>query len=136
MVDHEHVHIGRRKMILAMGWLTLLPLAGLWGIMVRREQVHQAGRISILDVRDIPEGGSYHGDFWIRKEQENIYVYSTRCSHLGCKVQPGNDGRLHCPCHGSEFDQKDGSVLAGPAGKPLEMLDYTIEDDLLTVYIQ
>lgn len=126
--------LGRRDMIRAMGWLALVPLAGLWAIMVRREMVHKAGRTFKILLADIPEGGSYFRDFWVIRDQARIEVFSTRCPHLGCKVQPAPGGRLLCPCHGSAFDQLDGSLIRGPAGKSLRRLDYTIEDDLLTIY--
>jgi Rieske Fe-S protein len=42
------------------------------------------------------------------------------CTHEGCSVQPYSSdfGGMHCPCHHSLF-APDGSVLGGPAPKPL-----------------
>ena len=47
-------------------------------------------------------------------------AYSTLCPHLGCRVQPADDG-FECPCHGSRFDRQ-GAVLNGPAARPLRIL--------------
>lgn len=47
-------------------------------------------------------------------------AYSTLCPHLGCRVQPADDG-FKCPCHGSRFDRQ-GAVLNGPATRPLRLL--------------
>lgn len=44
-------------------------------------------------------------------------AFSTKCPHQGCAVAP-KDGKLDCPCHGSEFDL-DGSLVHGPATEPL-----------------
>lgn len=56
----------------------------------------------------------------IFRDAEGVYAVSTICTHLGCIVKTEADG-FHCPCHGSRFD-KDGSVLRGPAPKPLSCL--------------
>lgn len=53
----------------------------------------------------------------IFRELGAVYAVSTVCTHLGCIVKPNAEG-FHCPCHGSRF-ARDGSVLKGPAPKPL-----------------
>jgi glycine/D-amino acid oxidase-like deaminating enzyme/nitrite reductase/ring-hydroxylating ferredoxin subunit len=55
-----------------------------------------------------------------RDEAGVAHGVSLRCTHLGCLVHFNAAERSwDCPCHGSRFDV-DGSVLAGPAGEPLE----------------
>lgn len=41
--------------------------------------------------------------------------FSAVCPHEGCLVSTVADGRIDCPCHGSQFSIMDGSRLAGPA---------------------
>jgi ubiquinol-cytochrome c reductase iron-sulfur subunit len=68
---------------------------------------------------------------------EGILAYSKICTHAGCAialyrkptfapVEPRP--ALVCPCHYSTFDVADGgTVLFGPAGRPLPQLPLTID---------
>ena len=57
-----------------------------------------------------------------RDDDGVLHGVSARCTHLGCLVH-FNDGEVawECPCHGSRFGV-DGSVLQGPANRPLERI--------------
>ncbi|HSB18777.1 MAG TPA: Rieske 2Fe-2S domain-containing protein [Anaeromyxobacteraceae bacterium] len=59
----------------------------------------------------------------IVRDTEGVYAVSRVCTHLGCIVQPSATG-FDCPCHGSRFTA-DGTVLKGPAPKPLKWLAVT-----------
>ncbi len=56
-----------------------------------------------------------------------IKAFSLECTHLGCQVAYK---RTHfvCPCHGSEF-AIDGTVIKGPADRPLQALDIETSAD-------
>jgi Rieske Fe-S protein len=45
--------------------------------------------------------------------------FSAVCTHMGCLVNQITGGTIDCPCHGSQYSIKDGSVVAGPAPSPL-----------------
>ena len=60
-------------------------------------------------------------------------AFSGVCTHQGCIVQTVTDGKITCPCHGSAFSVKDGSVVNGPATQPLEPLSANVEGDQVTV---
>ncbi|MFF3290377.1 FAD-dependent oxidoreductase [Streptomyces sp. NPDC003023] len=55
-----------------------------------------------------------------RDDEGACHAVSARCTHLGCLVAFNDAERAwECPCHGSRF-AVDGSVLQGPALRPLE----------------
>ncbi|MGE4425255.1 MAG: FAD-dependent oxidoreductase [Solirubrobacteraceae bacterium] len=59
-----------------------------------------------------------------RDDAGTVHAHSPLCTHMGCDVR-FNDAEQSwdCPCHGSRFDARDGSVLEGPAVDPLSRRD-------------
>ncbi|AEG92706.1 FAD-dependent oxidoreductase [Ramlibacter tataouinensis] len=54
-----------------------------------------------------------------RSPQGELFAVSPVCTHMGCKVHWNSvETSWDCPCHGSRF-RPDGSVIEGPALKPL-----------------
>ncbi|PVU95429.1 hypothetical protein BB559_002727 [Furculomyces boomerangus] len=56
------------------------------------------------------------------------------CTHLGCVPikDSGDFGAYYCPCHGSHYDYS-GRIRKGPAPLNLEVPEYTIDGNLLTI---
>jgi glycine/D-amino acid oxidase-like deaminating enzyme/nitrite reductase/ring-hydroxylating ferredoxin subunit len=62
-----------------------------------------------------------------RAEDGSIVERSAVCTHVGCIVHwNGFEKCWDCPCHGSQF-LPDGSVLNGPAVRPLAKVEDTVE---------
>jgi 3-phenylpropionate/trans-cinnamate dioxygenase ferredoxin reductase component len=60
-----------------------------------------------------------------RDESGRLQALSPICTHLGCVVEwNGSERTWDCPCHGSRFGP-DGTVIRGPAKKPLEQKKIT-----------
>jgi cytochrome b6-f complex iron-sulfur subunit len=58
-----------------------------------------------------------------------FYALSDICTHLGCITQwDPNIDLIACPCHGSRF-RKDGTVVHGPAPRPLQHFAMRIMPD-------
>jgi glycine/D-amino acid oxidase-like deaminating enzyme/nitrite reductase/ring-hydroxylating ferredoxin subunit len=58
-----------------------------------------------------------------RDQDGVVHAVKAACTHLGCTVRFNDAERSwDCPCHGSRFGL-DGSVLHGPAVKPLEQVE-------------
>ncbi|MEI8126959.1 MAG: Rieske 2Fe-2S domain-containing protein [Actinomycetota bacterium] len=66
----------------------------------------------------------------IRTSDTEYLVYDAVCSHAGCTVgyYPANN-LIVCPCHGSEFQVSDGSLLTGPAPTGLQKLKVSVGSD-------
>ena len=60
-------------------------------------------------------------------------AFSAICTHQQCIVDQVANGTIDCPCHGSEFSIKDGSVVAGPAPSPLPAQKITVTGDQITL---
>lgn len=85
---------------------------------------------------ELTEGITFYDRVIIQKYGSKITVFSSSCSHLGCKINKELKGEIICPCHGSSFDL-DGNPLNGPATEPLRKLKL-IKDDRtgkLVVYV-
>jgi Rieske Fe-S protein len=60
-------------------------------------------------------------------------AFSAVCTHQGCVVAEIKGKDIDCTCHGSKYSIADGSVLHGPATKPLQTLRLTVKGDDLSV---
>ena len=71
---------------------------------------------------------------WVIKRSETeATVFSPVCPHLGCRYDwDARDSLFKCPCHASVF-RMDGTVVSGPAPRPLDALPVEIRQDALYV---
>lgn len=58
---------------------------------------------------------------YVGHDANGLYCLDAVCTHLGCLVEPHEDGGFICPCHDSLFDDQ-GRALSGPATRPLPHL--------------
>jgi Rieske Fe-S protein len=87
----------------------------------------------LVAVADVPVGGG------VILESERIVItqptegdikaFTAVCTHQACTVASVKDDRISCPCHGSAYSAADGSVLNGPASRPLKSIPVTVEGD-------
>lgn len=60
-------------------------------------------------------------------EAGSLTAFAPACTHLGCAYRWESRKELFvCPCHGSEFN-RNGSVVTGPAERPLDRLSVKVE---------
>lgn len=82
----------------------------------------QGDQNNLIEVVRVAEGSGADG----------LVAYSAICTHLACAVyaQLSDEGRIACPCHGSQFDPNDGAaVVGGPAPRPLPSLPIDVNGD-------
>lgn len=91
----------------------------------------------VLKPSDIPVGGgvilSDQDTVVTQPQADQFKAFSATCTHLGCQVERVSDSTIKCPCHGSQYSVVDGSVVHGPATKPLPAKTVTVSDGTLTI---
>lgn len=105
---------------------------GFWGALVKTQKTNANKKtitISLTDNREV----LFHDDC-IVVLNEQPKVFSSYCTHLGCRIQTYENGQLICPCHGSTFNL-DGNSLRGPAAKPLNELEYKLNPDTKSIIV-
>ena len=79
----------------------------------------------------VPDGGGKIIDakrIVITQPQPGSFkAFSAICTHEGCFVDSVSKGTINCPCHGSKFSITDGSVVHGPATRPLPAIAINVE---------
>ncbi len=60
-------------------------------------------------------------------------AFTAVCTHMGCTVASVSNGTINCPCHGSQYSIKDGSVVGGPAPAPLAPVPFTVSGTTITL---
>jgi cytochrome b6-f complex iron-sulfur subunit len=69
----------------------------------------------------------------VRISGTQAVAVSAICTHAGCSMDySASQQLLDCPCHGSQF-ATDGSVLRGPAIRPLRVYAATLANNTITV---
>ena len=85
----------------------------------------------LASTSQVPEGGGKiiaGKNIVITQPQSGTFkAFSAVCTHQGCIVDSIGNGTIDCPCHGSKFSVKDGSVVNGPASSPLPSVAIKVE---------
>jgi len=68
---------------------------------------------------------------------DDLFAMGSRCTHQGAPLDrgvvrvAGNQRTVTCPAHGSMFSLDDGSVVRGPASRPVPAFDVRVEEGLV-----
>lgn len=120
--------ISRRAWLRILAQSTLVPLAMLWRAMAQQHGRRPRRPRQLALALPLPPGLSVHGEVavWFREGQYT--ALATRCTHLGCRLRPGEGKTLICPCHGSRF-AANGGPLRGPAREPLTVVPCRVDPE-------
>jgi cytochrome b6-f complex iron-sulfur subunit len=133
--DDEEAVLSRRRFFIKMG-SSSLAIAGAGAtvfavqylspnVIYEPSPIVSAGRPDHFPANSVtfdPRFGIY-----LVHETKGFYAMSAVCTHLGCMtVWKQDSGLIACPCHGSNF-RADGTVLGGPAPRPLPWLKTWLE---------
>jgi cytochrome b6-f complex iron-sulfur subunit len=131
---HRREFLQQALVLLGAGMCAPALAAWLQSCSSETKQPTEPGGTVELDLSTVPElqqvGGAVKRTFEqhnggepvliIRLAEQQFVVFSTICTHAGCKVGLPQSGRIPCPCHGAQFATSDGRVLQGPASAPLK----------------
>ena len=111
----------RRNVLIAGSSLAAVPVLAACGGSVAPTPSQTSGALG--PVSDVPVGGGHiYTDAQVVVTQPSTGVYkafSAVCTHEGCIVSSVDQSLIKCGCHFSEYSISDGSVVQGPATKPL-----------------
>jgi Rieske Fe-S protein len=89
------------------------------------------GSGALATTSEIPDGGGKIIDgvniVITQPETGSFRAFTAICTHQGCIVNSVSHGTINCPCHGSKYSIKDGSVVNGPAPSPLAAIAIKVE---------
>jgi cytochrome b6-f complex iron-sulfur subunit len=72
------------------------------------------------------------GNFLVtRTGATSATVLTATCTHEGCTVANFSGSQFVCPCHGSTYSTS-GTVVQGPATRPLQSFAAQVSGDVLT----
>jgi len=124
--------ISRKRFLQLLGATVAIPFIWLWnrssGILSQGNQTK-----TIRIPTDFTNGVMFDEDFIITAPDNKLQVFSSRCTHLGCRIKNREGRLLVCPCHGSKFNT-NGQPVEGPATKNLVSLKFKREKENLVVY--
>ncbi|MCD0453674.1 Rieske (2Fe-2S) protein [Actinocorallia sp. API 0066] len=128
--------LSRRAALGAFGAAGLAGAAACAGPSAPTTPPNLAGR-ELIKAADVPVGGGKiigeHKVFVVQPTAGVFKCFSSVCTHRNCGVTAPRDGKVHCPCHGSEFDATTGAVTKPPAAAPLREYPVEVRDGAIVV---
>ena len=125
-----------RRTLLVVTGLSATALGGLSACGMEKPAAEGTPGPQTAATADVPVGSGtiYPGSETVITQPAagQFKAFSSICTHAGCPVTEVTDS-IGCLCHGSRFSLADGSVLSGPATKPLPAKTVTVSGSTVSV---
>lgn len=128
----------RRTFLTSAGLAAVAAGAGLATTGCTAPQQVDAGAAEVtVPTADIPVGGGKilsEAKYVVTQPEAGTFkAFSKTCTHQGCPVTDIQGQDIVCKCHGARFSVADGSVVNGPATRPLTEAKVTVTGDSVTI---
>ena len=133
--EYKNVRIKRKQFIKLLFTFLLIPFAYLWKSVSDKKIKDSSQNEKIIQIIDLPFGINFLDQVIVYKTENNLEIYSSKCTHLGCKINSAANDEIVCPCHGSRYSF-NGEVIKGPSTKPLVKLSYKVDPQNNSIIIQ
>lgn len=126
-------NIDRKSFIKFISLIIFLPFIYIFGKIIN--QGKKETKLRKIKIETLLNGIFIENEFIISKGNNYLYVFSSDCPHLGCRISKVENNEIICPCHGSTFNYK-GECIKGPALNNLKKLSYSVNtDNSLTIIL-
>ncbi len=100
------------------------------------------GFIKVLSTNELPSGSMKGVELGgkpmlLANLEGKYYAIGNVCTHMGCTLTDGtlNGEVITCPCHGSRFNVRNGTIVGGPAKKPEPAYEVKMEGDQILINV-
>ncbi|MEO5824027.1 MAG: Rieske (2Fe-2S) protein [Vicinamibacteraceae bacterium] len=69
----------------------------------------------------------------VRNDATTVSAYTSTCTHQQCTINGFGGNVFQCPCHGSQFNPANGSVVRGPATQSLRRFTASINNGVVSI---
>jgi len=98
--------------------------------------------VKVAELQDLPRGARKKAkvgghNVLLLNHNGQIYAIEEKCTHLGCSLLKGKflGNNFECPCHGAVFSIPLGTVVKGPASKPITVYQVSVENGMIALDI-
>lgn len=128
--------MNRKKFLKILFTSFALGVVYLWNRLTESVSASVRNKNQITVPDDFGLGVTVTENFIVVKSNDQLKIFSSKCTHLGCRITKNINNIFTCPCHGSQFNL-DGEVLRGPAMKQLKELNCKVDKkkNQITIFI-
>jgi len=106
------------------------------------EVIAKMGFVKVFSTKDLASDGMKGVEangkkILVANLKGKYYSIGNVCLHMGCLLSDGklSGENVKCPCHGSTYSLKTGSIVTGPTKKPEPVFQAKVEEDQVLVNV-